>query len=153
MVEYRDELVARCAPEATHYAKLIMSCIYVMVLIALTFIFSMATWDSEENHNESRFVFFVSCFTIVIWIVWTIVATMAEIKYQDPAVIIANLANATVILVLVFVRKMYLLRKYEKDIKEEKRSRMSSLSDRGTVPLSVCHLIDASSMSPFTCVT
>ena len=97
MVEYRDELVARCAPEATHYAKLIMSCIYVMVLIALTFIFSMATWDSEENHNESRFVFFVSCFTIVIWIVWTIVATMAEIKYQDPAVIIANLANATVI--------------------------------------------------------
>ena len=106
-----------------------------MVLIALTFIFSLVTWDSEENHNESRFVFFVTCFTIVIWIVWTIVATMSEIKYEDPAVIIANLANATIILVLIFVRKMYLLKKYEKDIKEEKRSRMSSFSDKGEVVL------------------
>ena len=37
-----------------HYQELVISCVYVMLLILLTFIFSVVTWDCEENHRESR---------------------------------------------------------------------------------------------------
>lgn len=44
----------RCYASDFHNVELILSCIYVMVLILLTLCFAVVTWDSEENHRESR---------------------------------------------------------------------------------------------------
>ena len=119
----------QCAPADTHYDELVVSCVYVMALVALTLVFAGATWDSDENGAESRYVLATAAFTVGVWVAWTLVATLAGEAYREPAVIIANLVNATVILVLIFVRKLYLLSKYEKEMKDDKRSRLSSIRD------------------------
>ena len=63
------------------FQELVISCVYVMFLILMTFIFSIVTWDSEENHRESRWICITACFTIAIWIVWTVIATLTVHRY------------------------------------------------------------------------
>lgn len=127
-VEYEGKLLSRCSPVDFHNEELVMSCIYVMFLIILTMIFAGVTWDSEESNKESRWILVVCIFTIIIWIVWTIVSTLTEIKFRDPSIIIANLVNATMILLCIYIRKIYLLSKIQKEIDDDKKSQFSSLS-------------------------
>lgn len=115
-----------CAPEGFHIQELIISCIYPIMLILLTFIFSFITWDSAENHRESRWVLFICCVTVGVWLVWTVVSTMTELEYQEPAITLALLLNATCILVCLPGRKIILLSKFQKAIEEVKRSRYST---------------------------
>lgn len=114
-----------CSPEEDHNTQMIISCIYVMLLIFLTLIFAVTTWDSEENHRESRWILITTLFTIGIWIVWGIISTSTDRKYRDPAIVIANLVNATVILLCIFFRKLLLLTRYNKEIEDERKSGLS----------------------------
>ena len=109
-----------CSPQDFHTEELIISCIYPMMLILLTLVFASVTWDSQENHRESRWVLFTCVVTIGIWLIWTIVAAITEIEFQEPAVAVALLVNATIILVALAVRKIVLLVKYQKQMEENK---------------------------------
>ena len=116
----------RCEPYESHNEEMVYSCIYVMFLILLTMIFSAVTWDSNENHRESRWILMASLFTSIIWIAWICVTLLAGYKYRDPAYVIANLVNATVVLMFMYIRKIYLLNKYTKEIEDERKSQLST---------------------------
>lgn len=130
VVEFEGDLYKRCAPTDFIDEALVLSCVYVMVLILLTLIFAAVTWDSKENHGESRWVLATCGFTVVIWIAWCIISVVADVNLRDGAIAIANFVNATAMLLCMYVRKIYLLRKYKKEVKEDERasSRVSSLS-------------------------
>ena len=126
--EHYNKWYPRCEPYDFHNEEMVLSCIYVMFLILLTLIFSAVTWDSNENHRESRWILMTSLFTLLIWIAWVAVTLLAEFKYRDPAYVIANLVNATVVLMFMYIRKIYLLNKYTKEIEDERKSQISTLS-------------------------
>ncbi len=77
-----QQVVPRCAPVDGHHKDLVLSCVYVFVLIALTGAFSAVTWDSRENHRESRWVAITSAMTVGIVLVWTIMSTLTDEKYR-----------------------------------------------------------------------
>ena len=123
---FDDLYEARCASVDFHNSELLISCVYVMFLVVVTLIVAAICWDSEENHRESRWLVIVSCATIALWVIWGVISTLTEYSFREPAITICNFANATIILLGLFVRKLYLLNKYIKE--EERSSRLSSLA-------------------------
>ncbi len=77
-----NEIVPRCAPTDSHNTDLILSCVYVFVLIVLTAVFASLTWDSVENHRESRWIAIATYVTVGIVLVWTIMSTLTDEKYR-----------------------------------------------------------------------
>ena len=77
-----NETVPRCSPLDDHNIDLILSCIYVFILIVLTAIFASITWDSVENHRESRWIAITTFMTVGIVLVWTIMSTLTDEKYR-----------------------------------------------------------------------
>ena len=67
------------------------------------------------------------CFHVGILLVWTIVSTLTALKYRDPAIAIALLVNATIILLAIFVRKIVLLNRYQKEAEEERKSHLPGM--------------------------
>ena len=125
LVKIQDEIIPLCVPADFHSQELILSCVYVMVLILLTLVFSRLTFSSEENNRESRWILASCCFTVGIWLIWTVLSTMTSIQYRDPAIVVANLVNATIILMCMYIRKLYLLSKYHKEVEDERKSHYS----------------------------
>ena len=149
-IDYEGKRIPWCAPArdtgdlVEHNVQMIISCIYVMLLMLLTLIFAITTYDSEENHRESRWILITTLFSIGIWIVWGIISAEADRKYRDPAIIIANLVNATVILLCIFFRKLVLLSRYNKEIEEDRKSGMSyqdTTLSRGQSPTLPVHFV------------
>ncbi|XP_042874253.1 uncharacterized protein LOC122254577 isoform X2 [Penaeus japonicus] len=108
----------RCTPTERFEVDLVISLVYVMVLIAATILFCFETWHAEENSKETRWILLASLFTTIAWCVWTVVATQAPITFRDPAIVIGNLISATVVILFLYARKMYLYSQLTKDVKD-----------------------------------
>ena len=134
------EKVPWCKPEDDHNVQIIISCVYVMFLIFLTLIFSAITWNSDENHHESRWILATTLFNVGTWTVLGILSTNTDRLYRDPAVVIANLANATIVLLCIFLRKVVLLHRYNEEMEEERKSRLSYqvTTTRGEGECAIC---------------
>lgn len=106
-----------CDPPEIYDIGLVLSFIFVMFIILLTAIFATLSWDSESNNYESRWILGAAICTAGCFLVWMIVSTMATPPFRDAAVTIGNLVNASLILILIPLRKMHLLcvSKNEKD--------------------------------------
>ncbi|KAF2361851.1 Receptor ligand binding region [Trinorchestia longiramus] len=121
--------VWRCTPSDHFESDLVISLIYVMVLIAATILFSLETWQFEENAKETRWILLSSLLCVVFWLVWTIVATKAPVPLRDPAIVIGNLSCATVIVLFLYARKLYLASQLSKDVRDlELRSHFTAAS-------------------------
>ncbi|XP_074641004.1 uncharacterized protein LOC141898799 [Tubulanus polymorphus] len=120
MVVYMGQYWSRCMPSDFHNEEMLLSIVYVMFLLVLTFIFSALTWRSDENNRESRWILVTCCFVAGIWVLWTIVSTRAQMKYRDGAIAIGNLFSATVMVLCIFIRKIYYLRKFREEVALEK---------------------------------
>ena len=116
-----------CTPEDRYEDDLVISCVYVMLLILLTFIFSAVTVDSKENHYEARWILITTCISIVVWIAWCILYVTLDVEpwHRDWVVIIANLVIATTILFLIYMRKLILLYRYREEMEDERHSKIS----------------------------
>ncbi|XP_074641006.1 uncharacterized protein LOC141898800 [Tubulanus polymorphus] len=128
---YELQYWPRCTPSDFHNEGLVLSMTYVMFLQVLVAIFSGLTWTSDENNQESRWILGANCVGMGSVLVWTIVSTMTPIEYRDAAVAIGTLVAATAILILVFFRKMNILRKYrnkQASEKEKAKSQVHSLT-------------------------
>ncbi|KAL3856573.1 hypothetical protein ACJMK2_011308 [Sinanodonta woodiana] len=109
-----------CTPNDFYDISLVLSMIFVMVLILLTAIFAALSWDSDSNYYESRWILLSCICTAGCFLVWMIVSTSAKAPYRDPAVAIANLVNATALLICMPIRKLVLLC-YVKNYEEEEK--------------------------------
>ncbi|CAL4110974.1 unnamed protein product, partial [Meganyctiphanes norvegica] len=108
----------RCTPTEHFETELIISLIYVMVLLVITILFCFETWHSEENSHETRWILVASMFSAVTWCVWTVVATQAPIHFRDPSIVIGNIVCATVVMVFLFARKLYLYSQLSQSVKD-----------------------------------
>lgn len=121
--------VWRCTPSDNFESDLVISLVYVMVLISATVLFSMETWQKEEHSRETRWILLSSLLSVVVWLVWTIVATKAPLHFRDPAIVIGNLCCATIIVLFLYARKLYIASQLTKDVRDlELRSHFTAAS-------------------------
>jgi len=111
-----------CDPVDDYDLGLVLSHTFVVFVILITAIFSSLAYDSDRNNYESRWILFSCIVTAGCMLVWMIVTTNAMPSARDPTVAIANFVNATLLLMILPLRKTVLLcealreREKEKDI-------------------------------------
>nr|XP_027220087.1 uncharacterized protein LOC113812413 [Penaeus vannamei] len=139
----------RCTPTERFEIDLVISLVYVMVLIAATILFCFETWHAEENSKETRWILLASLFTTIAWCVWTVVATQAPITFRDPAIVIGNLICATVVILFLYARKMYLYSQLTKDVKDlEMRSHYTAATSLYNASLNAQKMADPLPRTP-----
>lgn len=84
------------------------------------------TWSHDANSNESKWIFISCVATGGIWLVWTLVATQTSYQYRDATISIAFVFNASMILTLLFLRKVYAFNRYKKEFKGEYGDNLST---------------------------
>lgn len=105
-------------------AESAVSLIYLILLVILSELFCFMTWKCYDNNREPRFIFY-SCSSIaIIWIIWLITTSIKFKKVsktpltldsaynnswinRDLTIICANLASASFVMLLLYVRKLY----------------------------------------------
>ncbi|KAK7087416.1 hypothetical protein V1264_021473 [Littorina saxatilis] len=119
---YNDQYWPRCTPDNFYDEGLVLSLCYIMVLILLTVLLGFCSFNSTKNHREARWILGMGILSVPIWVVWCAWAVLGAVKTRDAAVAVGLLINATVLLLLGPVRKLYLLNKYQALIEEEERT-------------------------------
>lgn len=76
------EQVWRCAPPTTFEEGLVVSLIYVMLLLAITTLFALLTWQCQDNNRESRWICACAILVAVVWLAWTILSTQLSPHYR-----------------------------------------------------------------------
>ena len=119
-VPFEGVMWPRCAPDDTSDESLVMSLIFIMCILLLCVVFGLCTWSSKNNCYEARWIFGMALLSILVWIVWCLLAIIANYKVRDMAVAIGLLINASILMVLGPVRRLRLLKEYKKKMKGEK---------------------------------
>ncbi|GIZ04839.1 metabotropic glutamate receptor 3 [Caerostris extrusa] len=112
------EQVWRCAPPTTFEEGLVVSLIYVMLLLAITTLFAILTWQCQDNNRESRWILACAILVAVVWMAWTILSTQLSPHYRDITIAAANLVNATIIMIFLYLRKVYLYSKLTRQARD-----------------------------------
>ncbi|XP_022257203.1 uncharacterized protein LOC106472974 isoform X2 [Limulus polyphemus] len=112
------ERVWRCAPPTTFEAELIISLVYVMLLLALSILFSILTWHCADNNRESRWILVCCVLMALVWLAWTILCTQLPLAYRDTTIIVANLVCATIVMLCLYMRKVYLYSKLTRQARD-----------------------------------
>ncbi|KAK7481553.1 hypothetical protein BaRGS_00027202, partial [Batillaria attramentaria] len=118
---YNNQYWPRCTPNDFYDEGLVLSLCYIMVLIFLTIVLGFMTFNSTKNHREARWILGMAILAVPTWVVWCAWSTLGAIKTRDAAVAVGLLINATVLLLLGPIRKLYLLNKYQVLIEEQDR--------------------------------
>ncbi|KAL8604641.1 hypothetical protein ACOMHN_013421 [Nucella lapillus] len=121
---YNNQYWPRCTPDDFYDEGLVLSLCYIMFLILLTILLGFCTFNSSKNHRESRWILGIAILAVPTWVVWCSWSILGAVKTRDAAVAVGLLVNATVLLLLGPVRKMYLLNKYQALIEEEDRNNL-----------------------------
>lgn len=103
----------RCYPPSSDFfvdTESILSLLYIILLVVITLFFCLLTWKSSDVNREPRYIFF-SCVAVAsVWIVWTLVAYNMRKRIaesRDVTIICANLASASLVMILLYLRKLY----------------------------------------------
>lgn len=118
---YNKMLWPRCSPDGFYDEGLVLSLVYIMCLIVLMLIIGLFTRGTPRNHYEARWVWGIAGLSTPIWVVFCTVAALGPYKMRDAAIAIGLLLNATIMLFLGPLRKLYLLNKFEAKLEEEER--------------------------------
>ena len=108
----------RCTPTENFEAELVISFVYVMILIAATTLFSLETFNQENNSRETRWILISSLCSVVTWLIWTPIATQGPYHFRDPAIVIGNLVCATCVLLFIYARRLYIHSHFNGDGKD-----------------------------------
>lgn len=69
---------------------------------------------------------FTCCFSIaVVWIAWTVVSTQILHQYRDLTISVANLVCATVVMLCMYLRKVYIYNKLTRDQENKAKLKQS----------------------------
>lgn len=95
----------------------VVSLLYIIFLILITVFFCLLTWKSSDVNREPRYILF-SCLAVAsVWIIWTLVAFKMRKRVaesRDVTIISANLASASLVMILLYLRKLYWYAKIKK---------------------------------------
>ncbi|XP_064461074.1 uncharacterized protein LOC135371034 [Ornithodoros turicata] len=129
------EHVWRCAPPASFEDELVVSMVYVMLLLAVTILFSVLTAPCRENNGESRWILACCIFVSIAWLVWTVLSTQLPLQYRDATIAVANLVCATLVMLCLYLRKVYLYNKLSRQARDQEMK--AKLQPRVQYPQSV----------------
>lgn len=130
---YNKFIWPRCTPNDFYDEGLVLSLVYVMFLIFLTICFGIASLKNPKNHYEARWILGIAVLSVPVWVIFSVVATLGPIRMGDAAMAIGLLLNATIMLFLGPMRKLYLLNKYqEKKEEEDQKLRLNGHSQHGS---------------------
>ncbi|XP_069101405.1 uncharacterized protein [Argopecten irradians] len=121
---YEDEYVITRNDVFPQYAcifdkfKFVTYLSYVMFVILLCAMYSLTVRNEKKNLGEARLIFVASWVIIFVWIGWLIVIYMEPRDYIEPTICIGMIACATVILMVVFVPKLYRITNLKYDIRD-----------------------------------
>lgn len=121
-----------CDPVENYDRDLVLSMLFVIFLVIITGIFSGLAWNSDSNYYESRWIFVSSVSTAGCMLVWMIVVTNAGPSYRDVAVAMANVVNATALLIFIPIRKVVLLFRFKLEENMEKAQSLAEI-DKGKI--------------------
>ncbi|XP_075542696.1 uncharacterized protein LOC142576440 isoform X2 [Dermacentor variabilis] len=113
------ERVWRCAPPASFEDELVVSMVYVMLLLAVTILFSVLTWPCRENNGESRWILACCVSVALAWLAWTVLGTQLPTRYRDATIAVANLVCATLVMLCLYLRKVYLYNKLARQARDQ----------------------------------
>ncbi|CAG5123320.1 unnamed protein product, partial [Candidula unifasciata] len=131
---YKNQFWPRCTPDDFYDESLVLSLVYIMVIILVSLLLGLATYRTVKNHRESRWILGILIVSVICWVVWCTASILGAIKMRDAAVVVGLLVNATVMLLMMPIRKLYLLYKYnitEDDVEEEDKQSTIALSQKG----------------------
>lgn len=111
--------VWRCAPPASFEDELVVSMVYVMLLLAVTILFSVLTWPCRENNRESRWILACCVFVALAWLAWTVLGTQLPQRHRDATIAVANLVCATLVMLCLYLRKVYLYNKLARQARDQ----------------------------------
>ncbi|XP_013773119.2 uncharacterized protein LOC106458191 isoform X2 [Limulus polyphemus] len=111
--------VWRCSPPSTFEDELVISLVYVMLLLALSILFSLLSWKCGDGNKEPRWILLICILKAVVWIVWTVLATQLYPLYRDVTIVVANLVCATIVMLCLYLRKVYLYSKLTRRAREK----------------------------------
>jgi len=111
----------------------VVSLLYSILLIGVTLVFCILTWKCHDNNREPRFIFYCCLSIAIVWVAWTIVCIRmrkqmsSHHETRDVTVICANLASTSLVMILLYFRKLYW---YSKIKRKDRliRSRLQSTS-------------------------
>ncbi|RWS24151.1 uncharacterized protein B4U80_08263 [Leptotrombidium deliense] len=91
----------------------VVSLMYIMLLLVITIFFAALTWKCCENNHEPRYIMFCCIGMATTWIIWTIFASLfiTTRVSREMTIICVNLFNAALIMITLFLRKLYIYRK------------------------------------------
>lgn len=113
------ERVWRCAPPASFEDELVVSMVYVMLLLAVTILFSVLTWPCRDNNGESRWILACCVFVSLAWLAWTVLSTQLPLQHRDATIAVANLVCATLVMLCLYLRKVYLYNKLARQARDQ----------------------------------
>ncbi|XP_052073187.1 uncharacterized protein LOC127711238 isoform X3 [Mytilus californianus] len=116
---YNNLIWPRCTPNDFYDEGLILSLVYVMFLILLTIFFGIASLSNPKNHYEARWICGIAVLSVPVWVIFAIVAILGPVRMGDAAISVGLLLNATIMLFLGPMRKLYLLNKHQESLEEE----------------------------------
>ena len=89
------------------FESTITSLTYVMFLIMVTTLIAVKAHGIITNHREGIFIGLAAGFSIPIWLAWTLVGSLNQNRtFQEPCLAFGLLANATLILFVMFLPKV-----------------------------------------------
>ncbi|XP_038059729.1 uncharacterized protein LOC119730773 [Patiria miniata] len=89
---------------------------YAYLLVLVTFLSSFGALDSSHAHHEGKSILVSSLFSILILITWACVLNLLDPEFGIPAIPIGLTADATIILVFMFMGKVDALTKKKEDM-------------------------------------
>jgi hypothetical protein len=105
-----------------------------MFLILLTIFFGIASLRNPKNHYEARWICGIAVLSVPVWVLFGLVASLGPIRMGDAAIAIGLLLNATIMLFLGPMRKLYLLHKFQEKLEEEEhKSQLNGHSQKDFV--------------------
>lgn len=109
----------------------IVSALYLACLVFLVFVFACLTWKCPDQNHEPRWIFFNTFSITLIWFAWSLFRV--ELGYDEMSIVCANFACASVIMLSLFVRKLYLFSKISRQIRAQKQQLKQRLRN-GNLP-------------------
>ncbi|XP_067125954.1 uncharacterized protein [Centruroides vittatus] len=109
----------KCEPVMTFEHELLVSHTYVFLLLFVTIVFGFVTWRSTDNLGEARWILSACLVSAVIWIAWPITTLYFPIKYRDHIVVSANLLSASLIMICLYLRKVYIYGKLSRQARDQ----------------------------------
>ncbi|RWS08194.1 uncharacterized protein B4U79_04450, partial [Dinothrombium tinctorium] len=101
----------------------VVSLLYILLLLVITIFFSALTWKSYDNNYEPRYIMFCCSLMGIMWALWSVFSSYLTNSFhltREMTVICVNLINATVIMIFLFLRKLYIYMKLTRKIRNDR---------------------------------